>query len=61
MLVAEEVKKYYSDKLYKTVIPRNVRLSEAPSYGLSIVDYDRNGKGAAAYAAVTRELMERCE
>ena len=59
--VLEEIKKFFPGKLFRTPIPRSVRISEAPSYGLSIVDYDRNGKGAAAYAAVTRELMERCE
>lgn len=59
--VLEEIKKFFPGKLFRTPIPRSVRISEAPSYGLSIVDYDRNGKGAAAYAAVARELMERCE
>ena len=59
--VLEEIKKFFPGKLFRTPIPRSVRISEAPSYGLSILDYDRNGKGAAAYAAVTRELMERCE
>ncbi len=58
--VLEEIKKYFPGKLFRTPIPRSVRISEAPSYGLSIVDYDRNGKGAAAYAAVARELTERC-
>lgn len=59
--VLEEIKKFFPGKLFRTPIPRSVRISEAPSYGMSIVDYDRNGKGAAAYAAVTRELIERCE
>lgn len=59
--VLEEIKKFFPGKLFRTPIPRSVRISEAPSYGLSIIDYDRNGKGAAAYAAVARELMERCE
>ncbi len=59
--VLEEIKKFFPGKLFRTPIPRSVRISEAPSYGMTIADYDRNGKGAAAYAAVTRELMERCE
>lgn len=59
--VLEEIKRFFPGKLFRTPIPRSVRISEAPSYGLSILDYDRNGKGAAAYAAITRELIERCE
>ncbi len=59
--VLEEIKKFFPGKLFRTPIPRSVRISEAPSYGMTIADYDRNGKGAAAYAAVTRELMERCD
>lgn len=59
--VLEEIKKFFPGKLFRTPVPRSVRISEAPSYGLSILDYDRNGKGAAAYAAIARELMERCE
>ncbi len=58
--VLEEIKKFFPGKLFRTPIPRSVRISEAPSYGMSILDYDRNGKGAAAYASVARELMERC-
>ena len=59
--VLEEVKKFFPGKVFRTPIPRSVRMSEAPSHGLSIVDYEPHGKGAAAYAAVTRELMTRCE
>ena len=59
--VLEEIKKFFPGKLFRTPIPRSVRISEAPSYGLSILDYDRNGKGAAAYAAIARELIDRCE
>ena len=44
--VVEEVKKYFREKVYTTVIPRNVRLAEAPSYGLPIVEYDPHSKGA---------------
>lgn len=58
--VMNELKKYFADKLFRTPIPRNVKLSEAPSYGMTIIDYDRNSKGAAAYSAVTEEFIERC-
>ena len=47
--VVKEVKKYFDNKVYKTVIPRNVRLSEAPSYGLPITEYDPRSKGAKSY------------
>ena len=57
--VAEEVKKYFGKKVYKTVIPRNVRLSEAPSHGLPILAYDRTSRGALAYSAVADEFLEK--
>lgn len=56
--VAEEVKKYYGDKLYKSVIPRNVRLSEAPSYGQPINIYDSTSKGSESYLALAREVIK---
>ncbi|MBQ4526767.1 MAG: ParA family protein [Clostridia bacterium] len=59
MLVAEEVKKYYNDKLYKTVIPRNVRLSEAPSYGQPINYYDKSSKGAQCYLKLAKEVIKK--
>ncbi len=59
--VLEEIKKYFSDKLFRTPIPRSVKISEAPSHGMAITDYDKNGKGAAAYSAVALELIQRCE
>ena len=59
--VLEEIKKYFSDKLFRTPIPRSVKISEAPSHGMAITEYDRNGKGAAAYSAVALELMQRCD
>ena len=59
--VLEEIKKFFADKLFRTPIPRSVKISEAPSHGMPITEYDRNGKGAAAYSAVTLELMQRCE
>ena len=57
--VAEEVKKYFGKKVYKTVIPRNVRLSEAPSHGLPILAYDRTSRGALAYGAVAEEFLSK--
>ena len=56
--VAEEVKKYYGDKLYKTVIPRNVRLSEAPSYGEPINYYDKSSKGSEMYIKLAKEVIK---
>ena len=57
--VLDELKKYYSDKLFSTAITRNVKLSEAPSYGQPILYYDRLSKGNHAYLDVTKELLER--
>ena len=56
--VVKEVKKYFNDKVYKTVIPRNVRLSEAPSYGMPITEYDPKSKGAKSYEKFTREFLK---
>jgi len=55
--VVAEVKKYFPNKVYKTTIPRNVRLSEAPSYGEPINFYDASSKGAKAYAALADEFL----
>ena len=57
--VAEEVKKYFGNKVFKTVIPRNVRLSEAPSHGKPVIAYDRLSRGAVAYIAVAEEFLKR--
>lgn len=57
--VKEEVEKYFGDKVFKTYIPRNVRLAEAPSHGLAISDYDPNSKGGKAYADLAAELIKR--
>lgn len=57
--VAAEVKKYFPKKIYATVIPRNVRLSEAPSYGQPIEYYDRSSKGAKAYSELAAEFIKR--
>jgi chromosome partitioning protein len=56
--VVEEVKKYFKDKVYTTVIPRNVRLAEAPSYGMPIIEYDAKSKGAEAYMEFADEFLE---
>ena len=56
--VVKEVKKYFGDKVYKTVIPRNVKLSEAPSYGMPITIYDSRSKGARSYEKFVRELIK---
>ncbi len=55
--VAAEVRSYFQDKVYKTVIPRTVRLSEAPSFGQPILLYDPQGKGAKAYENLAKEVM----
>jgi len=55
--VAEEVKKYFSSKVFDTVIPRNIRLSEAPSHGLPITIYDPLSKGARTYKKLAKELL----
>jgi chromosome partitioning protein len=57
MQVYEEVKKHFSSKVYKTVIPRNVRLSEAPSFGLPIALYDPKSKGAECYRDLAKEIV----
>lgn len=59
--VVEEVKKYFKNKVYRTVIPRNVRLSEAPSYGLPIILYDPKSKGAECYLDLADEVIEYSE
>jgi chromosome partitioning protein len=56
--VVEEVKKYFREKVYSTVIPRNVRLAEAPSYGMPITEYDPKSKGAEAYTEFAEEFLE---
>lgn len=55
--VVEEVQKFFKDKVYKTIIPRSVRLSEAPSHGMSIIEYDPNSKGAWKYMSLTKEVL----
>ncbi|MFT8351466.1 ParA family protein [Clostridium saccharoperbutylacetonicum] len=57
--VLKEVQKYFKDKLYNITIPRNVRLAEAPSFGLPIMLYDEKCKGAEAYIKLTKEFLKR--
>ncbi len=57
--VSEQLKQYYGDKVFNTVIPRNVRLAEAPSYGVPGVVFDPSSKGAQAYVAFAHEMVER--
>ncbi|MFI5275292.1 MAG: ParA family protein [Candidatus Saccharimonadales bacterium] len=59
--VVQEIKNYFGDKLFKTVIPRNIRLAEAPSYGKTIFEHDRWSKGAWAYKQLAKEVEKRAE
>ena len=59
MQVVNELKKYYANKLYSTPIIRNVRISEAPSHGKPIIEYDRYSKGSLAYIEIAKETIER--
>ncbi len=59
--VVKEVKRYFGDKVYKTVIPRNVRLSEAPSFGMPITIYDPRSKGARSYEKLAKEFLKQEE
>lgn len=57
--VAQEVRRHFPGKVYSTVIPRNVRLAEAPSHGLPVTAYDRSSKGAVAYRAMAEEIKKK--
>ncbi|MGL4604660.1 MAG: ParA family protein [Iodobacter sp.] len=57
--VSDQLIKHYTSKLYHTVIPRNIRLAEAPSYGRPILSYDKNSKGAQAYLQLAEEMLAR--
>ncbi|MBO5217855.1 MAG: ParA family protein, partial [Clostridia bacterium] len=59
MQVLDELKKYYAEKLFKTGVVRNVKLSEAPSYGEPIIYYDKHSKGAKAYMEIAQEIIDR--
>jgi chromosome partitioning protein len=57
--VANEVRQFFKEKVFRTVIPRNVRLGEAPSHGMPVIQYDVKSRGAEAYLALAREVLER--
>ena len=57
--VSSELENYFGDKVYQTIVPRNVRLAEAPSYGKPVNAFDKNSKGAQAYNALAQEILER--
>ncbi len=59
--VSDQLKQHFGDKVFKTVIPRNVRLAEAPSFGLPALLYDKNSQGAAAYVELAKEVMANRE
>jgi chromosome partitioning protein len=59
--VSRQLVKFFGDKVFRTVIPRNVRLAEAPSHGLPVILYDRQSRGAVAYMALAGELRRRTE
>lgn len=57
--VVEEVKSYFKGKVFRTMIPRNVRLAEAPSYGKSVIEYEERSKGAVSYKMLAQEIIDR--
>jgi chromosome partitioning protein len=57
--VSAQLKAHFGDKLYRTVIPRNIRLAEAPSHGKPVIGYDMQSKGAQAYLALAGEMLRR--
>ncbi len=57
--VSAQLMQHFGDKVYRTVIPRNVRLAEAPSYGIPVIEFDRASKGAQAYLALAGEMLNR--
>ena len=59
--VSVHLVEYFGEKVYRTVIPRNVRLAEAPSHGLPVLQYDKSSRGALAYLALAGELIRRTE
>jgi chromosome partitioning protein len=59
--VSAQLVQHFGDKVYRTVIPRNIRLAEAPSHGLPVMSFDKTSKGAQAYYALAGEVMKRYE
>ena len=59
--VSAQLRAHFGDKVYRTVVPRNVRLAEAPSHGLPAMYYDKNSRGSKAYMALAGEIIRRAE
>lgn len=59
--VVEEVKRYFKDRVFKTIIPRNIKVAEAPSFGISVLDHDPNSKGAISYKKLAKEIIRQNE
>ena len=59
--VVDDIRQHFGDKVFETVIPRNIRLGEAPSFGKPVLSYDIKSKGAEAYLALAREFLKRRE
>jgi chromosome partitioning protein len=59
--VVDDIRQHFGDKVFETVIPRNIRLGEAPSFGKPVLSYDIKSKGAEAYLSLGRELLKRRE
>lgn len=59
--VVEEVKQFFKDRVFSTLVPRNIRLAEAPSYGMSAIEYDPRAKGSKAYIKLAEELLEQTQ
>jgi len=57
--VSANIREFFGDRVYRTVIPRNIRLGEAPSHGLPVILYDARSRGAEAYVALAREFLAR--
>ena len=57
--VSEQLMRYFKSQVFKTIIPRNIRLAEAPSYGKPIQDYDHSSKGAFAYMSLVGEIIKQ--
>jgi chromosome partitioning protein len=57
--VSRELEEHFGEKVYRTIIPRNVRLAEAPSYGKPVIAFDRSSKGAQAYLLLAQEILDR--
>jgi chromosome partitioning protein len=57
--VSNELESHFGNKVYQTIVPRNVRLAEAPSYGKPVIAFDKSSRGAQAYSALAREILER--